>query len=145
MAKEVKYTKEGLRKYSSTDFVREDIMQKAKELAHLISTSEEVQTYQKAEKQISENQKIQQMIRDIKKKQKEVVAFESFENQEMVKKIEGEQASLQAELDALPIVQQFKQNQSDINYLLQLVVTIMKETLTEKINVESGTEGSELP
>lgn len=120
--------------------VREDIMKKAKELAELLATSDEVQMYQRAEKQIQENQKIQSLIAQIKKKQKEIVGFEYFQNEEMVKKIEKEMEELQDELDAIPLVQQFQQTQSDINYLLQLVVQILRETLSEKIQIEDAFE-----
>lgn len=118
--------------------VRDDILAKANELAELLSTSEEVRIYQKAEKLVDENKKIQSLISQIKKKQKEVVAFESFQNADMVKKIEAEQQALQDELDSIPIVEQFKQTQSDINYMLQLVISIIKDSLTEKIQVETG-------
>lgn len=50
--------------------VREDILDKAKELATLLTTSNEVQFYQKAEKQIATNPDIQVLIGSIKKKQK---------------------------------------------------------------------------
>lgn len=116
----------------------EDIMNKTKQLADMIANTEEVITYQKAEKQIQSNERIQELIRNIKKKQKEIVAFEQFENPEMVKKIEGEMQELQDELDQIPIVQQFQQTQSDINYLLQLIVSVIKDTLSDKINVESA-------
>jgi cell fate (sporulation/competence/biofilm development) regulator YmcA (YheA/YmcA/DUF963 family) len=130
-----------MKHYDTKDLiVREDIIARAKQLAELISTSEEVQTYQKAEKMIQENARIQQLISAIKKKQKEVVAFESFQNQEMVKKIEGEMKELQDELDEIPLVQQFQQSQMDINYLLQLVVSIIKDTVSQKINVEAGSD-----
>lgn len=131
----------GMEHYDTTELiVREDILQKAKELADLIMTSDEVITYQKAEKQIKENEKIQELIKQIKKKQKEIVAFEQFENEEMVKKIEAEQQALQDELDAIPIVQQFQQTQADINYLLQLIVSVIKDSISEKIAVESVTD-----
>lgn len=117
--------------------VREDILTKTKELANLLVTSDEVITYQKAEKQIQNNERIQSLISQIKKKQKEIVAFESFENEAMVKKIEAEMEALQDELDSIPIVRQFQQTQADINYLLQLVVSVIKDTISEKINVES--------
>lgn len=121
--------------------VREDISKKAKELADLIFTSEEVQHYRRAEKQINGNDKIQVLIAQIKKKQKEVVAFETtFKNADMVKKIEAEMDALQDELDGIPIVSEFQQSQSDINYLLQLVVSIVRDTVSEKINVEDASE-----
>jgi cell fate (sporulation/competence/biofilm development) regulator YmcA (YheA/YmcA/DUF963 family) len=127
--------------YNSKDLVvRDDIMAKAKELAALLTTSEEVMTYQQAEKNIQENERIQMLIAAIKKKQKEIVGFEYFKNEQMVAKIEAEIEALQDELDGIPIVQQFQQTQTDINYLLQLVVDVLKDTLSEKIQVEAGTE-----
>lgn len=134
---EPRYNQYGMRHYSTTELiVREDILEKAKQLADSISTSEEVEFYKKAEKQIQENEKIQSLIKQIKKKQKEIVAFETFENAEMVKKIEGELQALQDELDQIPLVQQFKQSQSDLNHLLQLVVSVIRDTVSEKIQMD---------
>jgi cell fate (sporulation/competence/biofilm development) regulator YmcA (YheA/YmcA/DUF963 family) len=118
--------------------VREDIIKRTKELADLLTTSDEIQIYQKAEKQIAEHKHIQSLISAIKKKQKEIVAFESFQNEQMVAKIEKEIEQLQQELDAIPIVSEFKQTQEDINYLLQQVMSIIRDTISEKIHVESG-------
>lgn len=125
--------------YSKTDvIVSDDIMAKANELAQLISTTDEVLMYQKAEKQVSSNSEIQDLIKLIKKRQKEVVAFERFQNQKMIDKINGELEELQDKLDDYPIVAQFKQTQEDINYLLQLVVGVIRDTVSEKIQVEEG-------
>lgn len=125
--------------YTNTEMiVREDILDKAKELAGLISTSNEVQFFQKAEQQISSNDQIQTLISAIKKKQKEIVAFESFENKKMVDKIEKEIEELQDQLDNIPIVNEFRQSQEDINYLLQLVMSVIRDTVSDKITVESG-------
>jgi cell fate (sporulation/competence/biofilm development) regulator YmcA (YheA/YmcA/DUF963 family) len=126
--------------YNSTELiVREDIMAKALELADLIATSSEVEFYQKSEKQINTNERVQGLINVIKKKQKEIVAFESFRNQKMVEKIEAEIVLLQEELDQIPIVSEFQQSQSDINYLLQLVMGVVRDTVAQKIDVEAGT------
>lgn len=119
--------------------VKEDVQLKAKELAELIAQSEEVQHFRQAEAKINNNERIQSLIQQIKKKQKEVVAFEqTFKNADMVKKIEAEMAALQDELDGIPIVTEFQQSQTDINYLLQLVVGIVRDTVAEKINVENA-------
>ncbi|MFF2089095.1 YlbF family regulator [Paenibacillus sp. NPDC058174] len=130
----------GIPKFNTRDLiVRKDIMEKAEELAGLIFTSEEVQHYRRAENQIQGNTRVQGLIAQIKKKQKELVAFETtFKNENMVKKIEGEMETLQDELDGIPIVSEFQQSQTDINYLLQLVVSIIRDTVSEKINVESA-------
>lgn len=131
----------GIPKFDSRDLViREDIMSKARELAELIGTSEEVQQFQKAEKLIQQHERVQGLISMIKKKQKEIVAFESFQNQAMIQKIEREIEELQNELDGIPLVTEFQQSQSDINYLLQLVVSVIRDTVSSKVNVESGSE-----
>lgn len=127
--------------HTNVEFViREDIMAKTKELAELLTTSTEIQFFQQAEKQISSNEGIQQLINKIKKKQKEIVAFKSFQNSQMVQKIENEIDQLQDELDSVPIVNEFKQSQEDINYMLQLVMGIIRDTISDKISVEAGTE-----
>ncbi|AZK49117.1 RicAFT regulatory complex protein RicA family protein [Paenibacillus lentus] len=131
----------GIPKFNSRDLViREDIMEKAKELAELIGTSDEVQHFQKAERLIQKHERVQTLISAIKKKQKEIVAFESFKNQAMVDKIEREIDELQDELDEIPVVTEFQQSQSDINYLLQLVISVIRDTVSEKVNVESGSD-----
>ena len=114
-------------------------MAKTKELAGMIFTSEEVQHYQRAEKQIQGNDRIQSLIALIKKKQKEIVAFETtFKNADMVAKIEKEIDELQDQFDGIPIISEFQQSQSDINYLLQTIVSIIRDTVAEKINVEDA-------
>ena len=55
---------------------------------------------------------------------------------EMLEKIEAEMEELQDELDSIPVVTEFQQSQADINYLLQLVISIVRDTLTEKINLD---------
>jgi cell fate (sporulation/competence/biofilm development) regulator YmcA (YheA/YmcA/DUF963 family) len=135
----------GIPKFDSRDLViRADIMAKAKELAEMIFTSDEVQHYRRAEAQIKANEKVQSIIAQIKKKQKEIVAFERFQNPAMVKKIEAEIEALQGELDRMPIVADFQQSQSDINYLLQLVVSVIRDTVAKKLDVE-GAAAPEAP
>ncbi|MCQ6557834.1 RicAFT regulatory complex protein RicA family protein [Paenibacillus mendelii] len=131
----------GVPQFNTEDIiVREDIMAKTKELAEMLFTSEEVQQYRRAEQQIQGNDRIQEMIAKLKKKQKEIVAFETtFKNADMVKKIEAEIETLQDELDGIPIITEFQQSQADINYLLQTVVSIIRDTVAEKINMEDVT------
>ena len=117
--------------------VREDIMAKAKEVAELLASSEEAETFRKAEQRIKEHAEIKALIAQIKKKQKEIVAFETtFKNPEMVRKIEKEIDELQDKLDEYPIVTQFRQSQADLNYVLQLVFDVIRDTLSEKITLE---------
>lgn len=138
---EVQYNHYGMPTYDTRNLViRDDIMGKAKELAEMLGTSEEVKQFQQAESKIRDHERIQQLIATIKKKQKEIVAFESFKNADMVRKIEQEIEDLQEELDGIPLVTEFQQSQSDINYLLQLVISVIRDTVSEKVNVEAGTD-----
>ncbi|RED86482.1 cell fate (sporulation/competence/biofilm development) regulator YmcA (YheA/YmcA/DUF963 family) [Cohnella phaseoli] len=119
--------------------LREDILNRARELANLITTAEEVNVYQQAEKRIQSHERVQGLIVQIKKKQKELVAFQNtFKNPAMVEKIEAEISVLQDELDGIPIVQQFQQSQVDVNYMLQSIISIIRDTVSEKIDVEAA-------
>ncbi|WP_019425071.1 RicAFT regulatory complex protein RicA family protein [Paenibacillus sp. OSY-SE] len=130
----------GIPSFNTRDLlVRDDIMAKAKQMAELICTTDEVQHYQQAEKLVQQHKRVQELIPLIKKKQKEIVAFKSFKNVQMVDKIETEINSLQDELDNIPLVVEFQQSQSDVNYLLQLIMSVIRDTVSDKINVEAAT------
>ncbi|WP_411346746.1 RicAFT regulatory complex protein RicA family protein [Paenibacillus sp. WLX1005] len=118
--------------------IREDIMAKTNQLASLISESEEVVHFQKAEQMILTHERVQSLISQIKKKQKEVVAFESMRNQKMVANIEAEMAALQQEMDDIPLISDYQESQVEINDLLQMVMSAIYNTVSEKIHVESG-------
>ncbi|MCQ4087262.1 RicAFT regulatory complex protein RicA family protein [Saccharibacillus sp. JS10] len=119
---------------------RSDILDKTKELAGLISSSEEVRIFQQAERQINGHERIQYLITTIKKKQKEVVAFEAMKNAKMAGQIEAELQDLQDELDGIPIVSDYQEGQVEINDLLQMVVSAIHSTVSEKIAVERGAD-----
>jgi cell fate (sporulation/competence/biofilm development) regulator YmcA (YheA/YmcA/DUF963 family) len=38
----------------------------------------------------------------------------------------------------MPIVQQFQQSQVDVNYLLQSVISVIRDTVADKIDVEAA-------
>lgn len=130
----------GIPSFDSRELVlREDIMARAQELASLILTTEEVELYQKSEKVIQSHKRVQDLIALIKKKQKELVAFQhTFNNPKMVEKIEAEISEIQDELDNMPVVQQFQQSQVDVNYLLQNVISIIRDTVAETLDVEAA-------
>lgn len=114
------------------------IVDKAKELAEMIANSAEVEFYKKAEQQIKANARVQELISQIKKKQKEAVALESLGRSELIKKVEAEMDVLHEELDSIPLVSEFKQTQMDINDLLQMVTNVIANSVSEKIIVSTG-------
>jgi cell fate (sporulation/competence/biofilm development) regulator YmcA (YheA/YmcA/DUF963 family) len=116
----------------------QSIVSKAKELAELVSQSDEIEFFKQAEKQIKGNIKVQELIAEIKKKQKEAVHFEHFNRPELVKKVQEEIDQLHDVLDEIPVVREFKQSQTDINHLLQMVTNIISNKVSEKIIVATG-------
>lgn len=53
-------------------YTKDEIVEKAKEIAHMIANTEEVEFFKKAEEQINENQHIREKIASLKTLQKQV-------------------------------------------------------------------------
>lgn len=114
------------------------ILEKARELAHLIATTKEVDFYKRAEQQIKQNERVQELIDQLKQKQKQLVMYESLNNKSLIEKTEEEYNQLHEDLDNIPIVAEFKQSQLDVNDLLQMVTQVITNTVSEKIILDTG-------
>lgn len=124
---------------NTTDLVsRKDILDKARELSDYIANSNEVDFFKKAEQKIKKNDKVQTLISQIKRKQKEAVNAEHLQKSNLLAQIESDLDALNNQLDEIPIVQEFKQSQVDVNDLLQLVTSVISNTVTEKIILSTG-------
>ncbi|MFD2371395.1 RicAFT regulatory complex protein RicA family protein [Brevibacillus sp. GCM10020057] len=119
-------------------YTQKEILDKARELATMISRTSEVDFYKRAEQQIKHNERVQHLIDALKQKQKQLVMFESINKPELVKKVEEEFNKLQEELDSIPIVTEFKQSQIDVNDLLQMVTHVITNTVSERIILDTG-------
>ena len=51
-------------------YTKDEIVEKAKEIAHMIANTEEVEFFKKVEEQINENQKVREKIASLKTLQK---------------------------------------------------------------------------
>lgn len=122
----------------TTTYTREDIRVKAKELAKMMAETEEVDFFKRAEKQINEHLKVQEMIAQIKKLQKEAVNLQHYGKSEALKEVESKIDQLNAEIDEIPLVQEFKQSQIDVNELLQMVSNTISRTVTNEIITSMG-------
>jgi cell fate (sporulation/competence/biofilm development) regulator YmcA (YheA/YmcA/DUF963 family) len=120
--------------------LKEDVIRKAKEIGDMLTASDEVKAYLQAEEKIKDHGRVQEIIATIKKKQKEIVAFEQLRHQKMIDQVQGELDQLHEELEQFPVVQTFQQTQVDVNYMLQLVIQIIADTVSEKIDVDTGGE-----
>lgn len=119
-------------------YTKDDIVARATELAKMISETEEVDFFKRAEAQINENQKVREMIASIKSLQKQAVNFQHYGKTEALKMVEAKIEKIEEELDEIPIVQEFKQSQTDVNDLPQIVASTISNTVTDEIILSTG-------
>lgn len=119
-------------------YTQKEILDKARELATMISRTNEVDFFKRAELQIKHHERVQELIDQLKQKQKQMVMFESINKPDLVKKVEAEFNELQEELDSIPLVNEFKQSQVDVNDLLQMVTNVITNTVSERIILDTG-------
>ncbi|HLS61337.1 MAG TPA: YlbF family regulator [Virgibacillus sp.] len=132
------------------EFTRKQVLDEAKKLANMLSNIEEIDRFKEVEVKINNNKKVQDLISRIKILQKQAVNLQAYEKAAALKKVEEEIDRLQAEIDDIPVVQEFKEIQVIVNDVLQLVTgTIAREVTNSVIeatggNVLEGTTGKEL-
>ena len=68
-------------------YTKDEIVAKAKEVAHMIANTEEVEFFKKAEEQINENQNIREKIASLKTLQKQAVNFQHLGKEKALKMI----------------------------------------------------------
>ena len=119
-------------------YTKDEIVEKAKEIAHMIANTEEVEFFKKVEEQINENQKVREKIASLKTLQKQAVNFQHLGKEKALKMIEGKITAIEEEIDQIPVVQQFKQSQYDVNELLQLVSNAIANNVTNEIIESTG-------
>ena len=119
-------------------YTKDEIVEKAKEIAHMIANTEEVEFFKKVEAQINENQKVREKIASLKTLQKQAVNFQHLGKEKALKMIEGKIAAIEEEIDQIPVVQQFKQSQFEVNELLQLVSNAIANNVTNEIIETTG-------
>ena len=131
-------------------FTKDEIIEKARDLAKMIAETDEVDFFKKAEAKINENDKVSEKISSIKALQKQAVNFQHYGKVEAYKNTEDKLEALQQELDDIPIVNEFKESQADVNDLLQLVATTISNSVTDEIlkstggNLLSGETGAKI-
>ncbi|MEI2354965.1 RicAFT regulatory complex protein RicA family protein [Mesobacillus zeae] len=119
-------------------YTKDDIIARAKDLARMIAETEEVDFFKRAESQIQENEKVKMLISSIKGLQKQAVNFQHYDKTEALKKTEEKIASLEQELDEIPVVQEFKQSQMEVNDLLQIIASAISNTVTDEVIRSTG-------
>lgn len=119
-------------------YTKDDIVQCARELAKMIADTDEVDFFKRAEAKIHENEKVRTLMSQIKGLQKQAVNLQHYGKFEALKKTEEKINEIEEELDAIPVVQEFKQSQLEVNNLLQLVATTISNRVTDEIIISTG-------
>ncbi len=119
-------------------YTKEEIIEKAREVAHMIANTEQVDFFKRAEEQINENQKVRENIASLKSLQKQAVNFQQYGKERALNIIEGKIEKIEEEIDAVPIVQEFKQSQGEVNELLQMVSNTIANGVTDEIIESTG-------
>ncbi|MFB1049498.1 RicAFT regulatory complex protein RicA family protein [Paraliobacillus sp. JSM ZJ581] len=119
-----------------TTYSKEDILTQANMLAKQMTDVEEVSRYKEIERRLNQNKKLKELINNMKALQKQAVNFQAYGKKEALKKVDLEIDRIQEEIDAIPIVQEFKESQIVVNDLLQRVSQIISnevETSMEQL------------
>lgn len=119
-------------------YTKVDIVERAKELAKMISETEEVDFFKRAEAQINESQTVKATIDKIKDLQKQAVNLEHWGKKEALKKVEQEIDELNEQLESIPVVQEFQSSQVEVNDLLQLIAHTISNGVTDEIIKSTG-------
>ena len=104
----------------------------------MIAETEEVDFFKRAEAQIHGNEKVSVLISTIKGLQKHAVNLHHYGKEQALKKVEDKILVLEQELDEIPVVQEFKQSQMEVNELLQLIASTISNTVTDEVVVATG-------
>lgn len=119
-------------------YTKEDLIKKSQEIANMIANTPEVEIFKKAEAQINENQLVRERIASLKSLQKQAVNFQHLGKEKALKMIESKIEKIEEEINAIPVVQQFKESQVDVNDLLQLVSNTIANNVTNEIVRSTG-------
>ncbi|WP_124727486.1 RicAFT regulatory complex protein RicA family protein [Staphylospora marina] len=114
------------------------VLEKARRLARNLQNSQEISRFRIAERQVNESPTVQETIREIKRKQKELVHANHYGKTEYARMLRGELDRLNQKLDDLPIVREYRQAQVEVNDLLQTIQRVIADTVAKTVRVETG-------
>lgn len=120
--------------------VEDEVMASVRHFAGELQATEEVSRFHQLEHTVNESPRVQGLIEEIKRKQKELVHAKHYAKSEYRQMLETELDQLHHELDNLPVVREYQQTQVEMNDLLQLIQDMIGSEVSKKIDVETGGE-----
>ncbi|WP_440895393.1 RicAFT regulatory complex protein RicA family protein [Amphibacillus sp. Q70] len=115
-------------------YSKEEIFNKVEEITSRLDELEEVERFKALESRLNDNQKVKDLIDQIKKLQKQAVNLQAYGKVEAVKQVDAQIDAIQAEIDAIPIVDEFKSSQVIVNDILQSLISNIDEEVKTKFN-----------
>ncbi|WP_020008616.1 RicAFT regulatory complex protein RicA family protein [Salinicoccus albus] len=119
-------------------YSKDEIVEEAKQLGRMMSETEQVEFFKKAEAKIHENKEVREKMASLKSLQKQAVNFQNYGKDRAYQMTEEKIKNLETELDEMPIVVQFKESQGEVNGLLQMVSHAISKTVTEDVITSTG-------
>ncbi|CAD2077702.1 hypothetical protein GCM10007275_06920 [Jeotgalicoccus coquinae] len=119
-------------------YTKDEIIEEAKKLGKMMSETDQVEFFKKAEAKIHENQEIREKMASLKSLQQQAVNFQNYGKERAYKMTEEKLAKIEQELDEMPLVDQFKESQAGVNELLQMVSHAISSTVTSEIIESTG-------
>ncbi|AZP05281.1 YlbF family regulator [Jeotgalibaca ciconiae] len=116
--------------------IEESVDRELDKLIELLQDKEEIIRYQEMEKNVSENQWLNQIVEQIKEKQKNLVNFEYYEKPEAYQATLKELEELNRELDENITVNAYQDSLWEANEIVQLLFAQIQESvnLFEEMN-----------
>ncbi|WP_054949808.1 RicAFT regulatory complex protein RicA family protein [Numidum massiliense] len=116
------------------------VLARVEQFAQKLQLTDEVSRFRTAERSVNDSARVQQLIADIKRTQKELVHAEHYVKPGYKQRLEQKLAQLNDELDNLPIVREYQQSQVEMNDLLQLIQHTIASGVSQALEVETGGE-----
>lgn len=120
--------------------VKDNVMERVVAFAKKLERVEEVQRFRLVERVVNESPRVQELIENIKRTQKELVHAEHYMKSDYKQHLERELAELNEQLDNLPVVREYQQSQVEMNDLLQLIQNAIASGVSKKLDIETGGE-----
>ncbi|SEO31085.1 Cell fate regulator YmcA, YheA/YmcA/DUF963 family (controls sporulation, competence, biofilm development) [Amphibacillus marinus] len=106
-------------------------MNKVEEISAKLNELEQVERYKALEERLNSNDKVKDKINQIKALQKQAVNLQAYGKTEATRQIDQQIDAVQAEIDAIPIVDEFKSNQTEVNDILQTLVDQIEQQIKD--------------
>lgn len=124
-------------------FNRHDILSQATTISLELQSLDSIQQYKQIEKQIHQHSKIAEYMEDLKQNQKQSVNLQNYDKPVAYRQSEDTIANIQSEINAYPIVTQFRQSQEEANHVLHLVIDTLANRLQNDQHLPSSSQQQE--